>query len=351
MKTKFLFATAGLAAAGFAHAQTNVSIYGIADMGLEYLSNAARNGTSNDSVVRMSSGNLAGSRLGFRGTEDLGGGMKAVFLLESGLDLDTGSLGQGGRLFGRHAYVGLQGGFGTVTLGRQQNSIYDLIIRHDPMTFSSRYSALMHDAAFAGRADNTMKYTGNFGPVTATAFYSFGRDRDGEVPGNSKVSRNIGGGLAYTEGPFGVALAYDQYQGNTIATMSQSARRWALGSSYGAGPVKGFVGYRWLNDKVVAAGAPAIRSNLYWVGATYDATSALKLTGVAYYTNRKDSNADPLSLVFSGDYSLSKRTDVYLTLARARNKAGSNLGLNGFGSTVIAGESQTGVIAGIRHRF
>jgi predicted porin len=351
MKTKFLFASAGLVAAGFVHAQTNVSIYGIADIGVEYLSNAARNGTSNASVLRMSSGNLAGSRLGFRGTEDLGGGMTALFQLESGLDLDTGALGQGGRLFGRHAYVGLQGGLGTVTLGRQQNSIYDLIIRHDPMTFSSRYSALMHDATFAGRPDNAIKYTGKFGPVTATTFYSFGRDRDGEEPGNSKVSRNIGGGLAYTAGPFDAAIAYDRYQGNTIATADRSARRWAFGSSYTAGPVKGFVGYRWLNDEIVAAGAPAIRSNLYWAGAAYDATAALKLTGAAYYTNRKASDADPLSLVLSADYSLSKRTDVYLTVARARNKGGSNLGLNGFGTTVIAGESQTGVVAGIRHRF
>lgn len=351
MKSKLFIASAGLLAAGFAQAQTNVTIYGIADMGVEYLTNAARNGRSNDNVLRMSSGNLSGSRLGFRGTEDLGDGMKALFVLESGLDLDTGALGQGGRMFGRHAYVGLGSGLGTVTLGRQQNSVYDLIIKYDPMSFSSRYSALMHDAAFAGRADNTIKYTGNFGPVTGTAFYSFGRDRDGETPGHSKVSRNIGGGLAYATGPFGVGAAYDQYQGNTIATESQSARRWALGSSYTVGPVKGFVGYRWLKDEIVAAGTPVVRSNMYWAGASLDATPALKLTGAAYYTNRKASNADPLSIVLSADYSFSKSTDTYLTVARARNKAGSNLGLNGFGTTVIAGESQTGVVAGIRYRF
>jgi len=351
MKTKLLFASAGLAAAGLVQAQNSVTIYGIADIGVEYLSNAARNGASNDSVVRLSSGNLAGSRLGFRGTEDLGGGMKAVFQLESGIELDTGALAQGGRLFGRHAYVGLQGGLGTVTLGHQQNSIYDLVIRHDPMTFSSRYSALGHDATFAGRPDNTIKYTGTFGPVGATAFYSFGRNLDGEVPGSSKVSRNVGGGISYTEGAAGLALAYDQYQGNTIPTAGQSARRWVLGGSYAMGPFKGMFGYRWLKDEIVAAGATPIKSNLYWLGGVYDVTPALKLTGVAYYTDRRDSNADPLSLVFSADYSLSKRTDVYATVGHVRNKSGSNFGLNGIGSSVIAGEDQTGLVVGLRHRF
>ncbi|HEY8608607.1 MAG TPA: porin [Noviherbaspirillum sp.] len=351
MKTKLLLAGAGLVAAGLANAQTNVTIYGIADVGVEFLTNAARVGTSNENVFRMASGNLSGSRFGFRGTEDLGGGMKAVFQLESGFDLDTGMLSQGGRLFGRHAFVGVQGGLGAITLGHQQNALYDLVIKYDPMGFSSRYSALTHDAAFAGRPDNTIKYTGAFGPLTATAFYSFGRNLDGEVPGSTKVSRNVGGGVAYASGPFGATFAYDQYQGNTVATAGQSARRMALAGSYAMGALKGFVGYRWLKDEIVAAGAPSVRSNLYWAGLAYDLSPALKLTGAVYHTDRRDSSADPTSLVLSADYSLSKRTDLYLTVAHARNKSGSNLGLNGFGSSIIAGENQTGIVAGVRHRF
>ncbi|GIZ51766.1 porin [Noviherbaspirillum aridicola] len=335
-------------AAGLAHAQTNVTIYGIADAGVEFLTNA---GGDDDNVFRMSSGNLSGSRIGFRGTEDIGGGLKGVFLLENGFDIDTGALGQNGRLFGRQAYVGLQGDFGAITLGRQQNALYDVIIKYDPMAFASRYSALSHDPLFTGRADNAIKYTGNFGPVIATAFYSFGRNADGEVPGSTKVSRNVGAGVAYASGPFGVGFAYDQFQGNTVATAGDSARRMAVGGSYEMGPVKGFVGYRWLKDELVAAGTPNVRSNMYWVGASWDASPALKLTGVVYHTDRRDSGADPTSLVLSADYALSKRTDVYLTVGHARNKSGSNLGLNGFGSSIIAGENQSGVIAGVRHRF
>lgn len=346
MKTKLLLAGAGLLAAGLAHAQTNVTVYGIADAGVEFLTKA---GGDDDSVVRLSSGNLSGSRIGFRGTEDLGGGLSAVFLLENGFDIDTGSLGQNGRLFGRQAYVGVQGGFGAVTLGRQQTALYDIIIKYDPMAFGARYSAVAHDSLFTGRADNSVKYTGNFGPVVATAFYSFGRNADGEVPGSTKVSRNVGAGVSYTAGPLGVGLAYDQYQGNTVATAGDSARRIALGASYAVGPVKAFAGYRWLKDELVAAGS--LRSNMYWGGASWDATPALKLTGAVYHTDRRDSSADPTSLVLSADYSLSKRTDVYLNLGYARNKSGSNLGLNGFGSSIVAGENQTGLLAGVRHRF
>jgi predicted porin len=351
MNKKLLAVAVGATFSIGAQAQSNVTIYGIADVGVEYLTNAARNGTSNDDVVRLSSGNLSGSRVGFRGTEDLGNGMTAIFQLESGIDLDTGTLGQGGRLFGRHAYVGVQSNAGAVTLGHQQNSVYDLIIKYDPMSFSSRYSALMHDATFAGRPDNAVKYTGNFGGVTATAFYSFGRNLDGEVPGNAKVSRNVGGGVSYTGGPFGIGIAYDQFQGSTIATQDQSAKRVAAGASYDFRVVKAFVGYRNLKDEIVAVGTPSVRSDLYWTGLTFDATPSLKLTGTVYKTNRKDSGQDPLSAVLSADYFMSKRTDAYVTLGFADNKNGSNLGLNGFGSSIVAGENQTGLVVGLRHKF
>lgn len=352
MKAKqLILATAMSVAVSGAWAQTNVSIYGIVDAGVEFLTNAGTVAGQSKDLARLSSGNLAGSRLGFRGTEDLGGGLKAVFQLENGFDTDTGALAQGGRLFGRQAFVGLQSSYGALTLGRQQNSLYDLIIQYDPMSFSARYSAMTHDATFTGRADNAIKYTGNFGPVTTTAFYSLGRNLDGEVPGNPKVSRNFGGGVAYAAGPFGVGLAFDQYHGNTIATQDQTAKRIALGANYTLGAVKAFAGYRRLNDEIVAAGTPEVKANLVWLGAAYRPATALTLTGALYRTDFKNSGADPMSLVLSADYAFSKRTDGYVTVARANNKNGSNLGLNGYGSTIVAGQDQTGVIVGVRHRF
>ncbi|WP_454732915.1 MULTISPECIES: porin [Cupriavidus] len=338
-------------AAGTALAQSSVTLYGVADVGVEYLSNAAAKG-SKGSAYRLSSGNMSTSRWGLRGIEDLGGGLKAVFDLESGFNLDDG--GQGGnRLFDRSAVVGLAGDFGQVTLGRQTTPLYDTTIRLDPMGFAPRYSLFRSDAALAGRADNAIKYRRSVSGLTVTALYSFGRTGAGEVPGDNKVDRSLGGSLYYENDTFAAGLVYDEYQGTSVAARNQKDRRVALGASYAFGPLSPYAGYRWLNGDV----GGEVRSNLYWLGLRYKATPALSFSGAAYYTDFRNSNADPMMFAASASYVLSKRTDVYFNAAFARNKNGSELGLNGFNATtgapnsVIPGRNQTGVVAGVRHRF
>jgi predicted porin len=111
---KALLALAVLAAfAGTASAQTNVTMYGVLDMALQHENDGVNSTTALDSGIQ------SGSRLGFKGTEDLGGGLKANFDLEAGVNADTGTSSQGGILFGRQAWVGLSGGFGSLRLGRQ----------------------------------------------------------------------------------------------------------------------------------------------------------------------------------------------------------------------------------------
>ena len=355
-KALFALAAAGTCAiSGVASAQSasNVTLYGIADAGVEFATHTP--GGNGGTVARVSSGNMSGSRWGLRGTEDLGAGLKAIFTLESGFDIDTGLSGQGSRLFGRQAFVGLQGTFGAVTLGRQQNSLYDLFGAYDPMGVGPKYSLNSVDSGFNGRADNAVKYTGKFGGLTATTFYSTGRDStvagSTEVPGNYKIGRNFGAGLAYTTGPFSIGTAYDQYQGNTVATDDRAVKRLAVGTSYDFGVAKVFAGYRWMRDDgTSSATAASSRNNVYWVGGLYRVTPALALTGAAYYTDTHNSNNDPWMFVLSADYSFSKRTDAYLNLGYVRNKGTSALGLNGVG-TVVAGENQTGATIGMRHRF
>src|SRR5689334_13059243 len=114
MKKSLLALVALGAFAGAAHAQSTVTLYGISDEGFMFNNNA-----KGKHLYSMASGVMQGSRWGLRGTEDLGGGLKAVFVLENGFDVNTGALKQGGLEFGRQAYVGLSSGFGTVTLGRQ----------------------------------------------------------------------------------------------------------------------------------------------------------------------------------------------------------------------------------------
>ncbi|WP_454733422.1 MULTISPECIES: porin [Cupriavidus] len=359
MKKALLVMTAAAAAAAsgatFAQTTSGVTLYGIVDAGVEVINHTPATGSAGGTVTRLNSGNLSGSRWGVRGVEDLGGGLKGIFVLESGFDIDTGLSGQGNRLFGRQSYVGLQGDFGAVTFGRQQNALYDLFGAYDPMGVGPRYSLNNVDAQFNGRADNAIKYTGKFGGLTATGFYSFGRDatvsNGSEVPGANKVGRNYGAGLSYAVGGLSIGGAYDQYQGASVALQDRSAKRAALGAAFAFGDAKVFAGYRWLRDDGTASTTAAVqRSNVYWTGASYKFTPAFQLTGAAYYTDTKNSGGDPWMFVLSGDYSLSKRTDAYLNIGYVKNKDGSSLGLNGAG-TALVGANQTGATIGVRHRF
>ncbi|WP_444633270.1 porin [Cupriavidus oxalaticus] len=361
MKMKLFAAAVAALAAGGAYAQSSVTLYGVADVGLEYNNNANANG---DDLFRMSSGNQSGSRWGLRGVEDLGGGLKGVFVLESGFDLDDGRSAQGGRLFGRQAYVGLQSNFGSLLLGRQQTSFYDFGLIYDPMAISSRYGILAQDAAFASRADNTVKYIGKFGGLTASAFYSFNSNGQ-EVAGAFRRGQEYGALLNYAAGPFSVGAAYDEVHG-TVSTAGvdqsgQRIRRATVGANYAFGPAKVYAGYRWAKaaDGQTLPGATptpenptAINgtSNLYWLGLGYQLTPAFSLSGAAYYQDFRKTDADPWSFVVTADYALSKRTDVYTSLSYALNDNNSTLGVNGF-NTVQSGKDQFGAVVGLRHKF
>lgn len=155
--TKALLAAGACAlAATGAHAQSSVTLYGIIDTGVEFVSHANAAG---DHVVRMPgvTGELP-SRWGLRGTEDLGGGYQAVFTLESGFNVRGGDLGQGGRLFGRQAFVGLKGGFGTLAFGRQYTMTY-LALQGADIIGPDIYGLGSFDAYVPnGRSDNAVTY-------------------------------------------------------------------------------------------------------------------------------------------------------------------------------------------------
>jgi len=169
-------------------AQTSVSLYGVADEGVEYNNNSGRNGNG---LARVASGNQSGSRWGLQGVEDLGNGTKAVLQLESGFDIDTDNSGQSGRLFGRDAYVGLEGKYGAVHLGRQQTSMREFGSAYDPAVIANRYGVLATVPEFGARADNAIKYLAAFGGLSAQAFYSF-QSNGTEVPGSNVFGREFG---------------------------------------------------------------------------------------------------------------------------------------------------------------
>jgi predicted porin len=361
-------AALGLAFAQAAHAQSSVTLYGIVDAGVERVNNTAAGGIQ----TRATSGNLSGSRWGMKGVEALGGGWNAIFALENAFNVNDGTTGQSTRglgtnpttttrLFGRQAWVGLSGKGQQLTLGRQNSILYDQAVSFDPTGAASRYSMLALDYATAARVDNSARYAGTFGPLTATAIYSTRYDTGygAEVPGAEITGRYFGGSLTYGSGPLAATVSFEQRNSNTVATNTGTERRVTGAATYVLGDVKTFAGYEFLrasraflpaNPIVPATGADAGYAGLFWLGAQYRITPAFQLTAAGYYRNLHASSADPWIAVVNADYSLSKRTDVYASVGFAHNKSGSALGLNGYG-TVAPGYNQTGMVVGIRQRF
>ncbi|CAG9183824.1 Outer membrane porin protein [Cupriavidus laharis] len=359
-----------------AQAQSNVTLYGVLDTNLEYVSNMSstvpsatngfRPGEANN-VFRMTPGGLSGSRWGLRGIEDLGGGLKAMFALENGFSSDDGRIQQGGRLFGRQAFVGLElARAGRVTFGRQYTSMFEALANFSPNAFGNQYEPIIALAGANFRSDNLAKYTNKYGPVSMTAHWSFGNGvaGGGEVPGEFRRDTGYGAGVGYAAGPFATAIGYDQYNPTLSTGGTGTFKKAAMAASYATGPVKVMAGFRW-GRNIAANDNTILRDNLYWIGTNYQATSALSLTLAYYYDDVKNLNlaangatnniANPWQVLFVADYNLSKRTDIYLSTAYAKN-AGLNFDTSAIsfanGYFPGAGESSmVGVALGVRHKF
>ncbi|WP_454740207.1 porin [Cupriavidus necator] len=388
MKFVGMGAVALIGYAGNAYAESSVTLYGVVDANMEYVTHvgsvpAATNqfdpGVGNR-VYRLSSGGLSGSRWGIRGAEDLGAGMKAMFVLESGFSLDSGGSQQAGRLFGRQALVGVQkAGLGQITLGRQYTSMMEALSNFSPASYATQYEPVVLQSGPNYREDNTVKYTGQFGPITALAHWSFGTGLalpasvglttpiggNGEVPGQFRRDTAYGTAIAYAGGALGATVGYDQWN-PTIGTGSGTAKKAAVAVSYAiGGQTKVMGGYRWGQNKS-QTGAVIQRDDFYWVGATYQASPALSLTFEYDYDKvhslyGNTDAANPWQIAFVGNYAFSKRTDVYLTTAYAKNAGLMMESLATFyanslslGNSYVLGQGQStmfGLALGVRHKF
>lgn len=333
-----------------ARAQSSVTIYGLLDTYIEYRthSNAAL-----DSRWALNSGGMNTSRWGFRGSEDLGDGLKAVFQLEGELSLDTGA--GGSALFGRQANVGLEGGWGRLVAGRSYSTSYDFLLPFDPLGYAPAYSWATSAGATGNRKDgmvtgvsNLLKYRGEFAGVRVGASYGFG-----EVAGSTSDAATMNLGLGYGIGGLQLVATAEQINGTTVpAGTRDRTRAWHLGASYDFGSVKLF-GVMRDYSKHFAAGGTDNDSRTWWVGASWLPIPALTLTAAYYQQDIRSSNAaplvdDPSLLVLRARYALSKRTDLYAVAGRADAKSGV-AGVSR--DDVTFGDNQTGVAVGIQHRF
>jgi len=346
MKKSLVALAALTACANVAHAQSSVTLYGIVDEGFNINTNAGGH-----HLYNLSSGVIQGSRFGFRGTEDLGSGLKALFVLENGFDVNTGRLGQGGLMFGRQAYVGLSSSYGTVTLGRQYDSVVDYL---GILEVGDQWGGYI--AAHPGdidnfnndyRANNTVKYTSaTYGGLTFGGTYSFG-GQAGNFTGNQIWSLGAG----YSNGPIIAGVGYLNARqpaqanglfGNNQSTGVASAVTTPIFSGYtsastyqviGTGAAYTFgsatLGATYSNTRLQnlgAVGTSAFRAgetaafNNGEINFKYQLTPALLLGSAFTYTKSSgvteaNGTANPGAKYYQGsagaDYFLSKRTDVY----------------------------------------
>ena len=198
-----------------AFAQSNVTVYGVMDLGLVSVSGATASTNvataalpaySNGKEFKLRDGVNSGSRLGFRGTEDLGGGMSAMFVLEAGVLADTGASDQGGILFGRQAFVGIKNEAGTLTFGRQYAPHYLAFKAIDAMSDEFGGGAGILIPNNGKRVNNAIRYaTPTISGFSGELFYSLG-----EVTGNTTASSNRGATGTYSDGPLMVKVAYHE---------------------------------------------------------------------------------------------------------------------------------------------
>lgn len=274
---------ASLALPAMAFAQSSVTIYGVVDTGIEYLNNV---GGAKDGLARIpTTTGTVPSRWGIRGSEELGGGLRSVFVLESGFAPDTGVSNQGGRLFGRQALVGLSSAWGQVSFGRQYTMFFWGTLDTDTLGANIYGSGSLDSYIPNARTDNAISYKGKFGGFTLGATYSFGRDIvnagpspggtncAGENPADNKACNEWSALLSYEAKTWGVSAAYDVIRGGPgafggLSSSGTSDKRLALGAYALFDRAKLGLGLiRRDND---ASTTP--KSDLWYAGATYDVT-------------------------------------------------------------------------------
>jgi predicted porin len=348
--------------AGAAHAQSTLTLYGIAETGINYVSNA--NGGRQFNMV---SGEWYGSRFGLKGTEDLGAGQSVIFRLENGFDIDTGKLGQNGLLFGRAAYVGIDSKqFGQLTVGRQYSTVYEFVGAN--LVASSRWGGGF--IAHAGdvdnlnntfRVNNSIRYNSiNYHGFTVGGLYSLGG-----TAGNFNKNSGWGAGIGYTGYGLQAAAAYTDMQDPFVSAYNNGANApvaitspiynayasarslniFAAGAIYTIGKL--YFGGTYSNSRFLQLGADPGNAgagahlrgtaalNDYEAEVGYQFTTAFSTTAAYNYTRRASVNGDVGAkyhqVSVGADYIVSKRTDFYLVASYQKAS-----GVNSNGTPAVA---------------
>ena len=356
---KSLIALAVLAASGAAMAQSSVTLYGVADAGVTYLN-------GNDNWSGVTSGNNLTSRLGFRGVEDLGGGLKANFVIEGGFNLDNGDGASGyagakageGFQFKRRSTVGLSGGFGEVRMGRELTAAYNATGRYDVFgSVGIGHSRLWADGGVVDASANATAVTTNQRISNALTYVSpdfsgfkFGLNYGfGETTASNSDSGYLGAGLTYDNGPLSLGLGLERLNNGANSVAASDIDAWSLGGSYDFGVAKLLAGYR---QSTVDIATVENKRNGYYLAATAPVGAGTVRVSYNRYENKYNGGKDKADQFAVGYvYGLSKRTSVYGTYAYIKNKDnGSTFNLSNDVGVKTNG-AQQGFQVGVSHAF
>ncbi|AKJ69377.1 hypothetical protein PATSB16_36750 [Pandoraea thiooxydans] len=375
MKASYLILASLAALPALCAAQSHVVLYGIVDTGVAYVSNQ-----QGSQAWKAQSSNLSGNRWGLKGSEDLGGGLQAVFLLENGFDINSGKSTQGGREFGRQAYVGLRSRqYGSLTFGRQYESVLQFV---GVMSSAARWASIVgahegniDDLAPAFRVNNSVKFTSvDYHGLTFGGLYGFSNQ-----PGAFSDNQAWSLGARYAHGPLVLAAGYfrlnhpaapgtagavgaagsgaqSDYGGaNGLASLGGSGtilshQVFAAGGTYAMGHATlGLL----FSHTVFDASIASARADNYELNGRYQWSPQLGLGAAYIYTDgRNDAGGRPKyqQVNLGADYYLSKRTDLYL-VGLYQHASGDAARAALFTQPASSTRSQTSVIAGIRHTF
>lgn len=304
---KSLIALAVLAASGAAMAQSTVTLYGVADVWV----GSQKTGLGAVSQTKMGSGGYNGSRFGFRGTEDLGGGLSANFQLEQGFTIDDSKVVSENLQFNRQAFVGLSGGFGTTRFGRQY-SAYDELRGATNNSFDTSFATTgtvwgngadqSKVADYKNRVDNQMYYaTPTFGGVSGAIGYGLGENKDVGINATDILSLHV----KYAAGPLLVGVAYQNEEQDNTTDRSYTL----IAGSYDFGVAKLTAGFNRAKEDGLG------KDSEYQLGVSVPVSgNAAVALG---YTHAKGKNLDGSTFSkgsgwsLTGYYDLSKRTRLY----------------------------------------
>ena len=350
-KSLTALALAGVFASA-AQAQT-LEMYGIVDMGFVQESGGPTGPNSSTlpegTINKLTSGAQSGTRLGFKGTEDLGNNLKALFVLETGIAADRGGFNQGpapqGLGFARQSFVGLQSDMGTITMGRQYSPYFLTMLVGDP--FAAGMAGAAQNMLMPGiniRMDNAVKYTSPvFSGFSGEAAYGFG-----EQPGTNSKSRQLGAYLSYSAAPVNIRLGYLKKNTDSATTSPETrdVTNWILAGNWDVKVAKLFAAFT-NNDEAIYT--PIRRkSKDYLVGAQVPFNKHTFIASYIYKDGDEGMTGNANQLAFGYTYTMSKRTNLYAAWGRINNGTNSALTV---GNNSDPGYGDKALNLGIRHIF